>query len=86
MSTNATAATRVLAITIAGGALYMALCAIEDGSKVRSTNHLNVDRCPYYPSPVVCHIDLRTSATAESLIPRDSSELLGPQKQPEGWR
>jgi hypothetical protein len=53
MSTKAIAATRALAITIAGGALYMALCAIEDGLKGPSTNHLTyIDRSPYYLSSV----------------------------------
>jgi hypothetical protein len=43
-----------LAFTVLGGAL-----ALAQGSKPQATNSTNVhamnlDRCPYYPSPVFC--------------------------------
>jgi hypothetical protein len=49
-----------LAVTITGGMFEVASGAVADGSKLRSTSASNVhemrmDRCPYYPSPVVCH-------------------------------
>jgi hypothetical protein len=64
-----------LAITIAVGALYLAVRAIEVGLKAPSANHLtNIDRCPYYPPPVVCRNDSRAHTTIESLTSRDSNE------------
>ena len=48
-----------LAVTITGGLLALTASAVADGSKLQSANSSNVyamkmDRCPYYPSPVVC--------------------------------
>jgi hypothetical protein len=53
MTTNAIAMT--LAFTVLGGTL-----APAQSSKSQTTNSANVhaknlDRCPYYPSPVFCH-------------------------------
>ena len=55
MNTKMIGITLALAVTITGGML-----AVEDGSTLQSPNNSNVyemrmDRCPYYPSPVVCH-------------------------------
>jgi hypothetical protein len=55
MNTKMIGITLALAVTITGGML-----AVEDGSTLQSPNSSNVyemrmDRCPYYPSPVVCH-------------------------------
>jgi hypothetical protein len=56
--------TRVIAITLVfivlGGTL-----ALAQGSKPQATNSANVhaknlDRCPYYPSPVFCRSDSRS--------------------------
>jgi hypothetical protein len=42
-----------------GFAIMAGMLALADGSKSQSANSANVyqmkmDRCPYYPSPVVC--------------------------------
>ena len=52
--------TLALAVTIASGMFGVAAGAVADGSKLQSPNSSNVyemrmDRCPYYPSPVICH-------------------------------
>jgi hypothetical protein len=57
MKTNVLGIT--LAVTITGGLLALTANAVADGSKLQSANSSNVyamrmDRCPYYPSPVVC--------------------------------
>jgi hypothetical protein len=50
----------ILAFTVLGGTL-----ALAQGSKPLATNIANVhaknlDRCPYYPSPVFCRSDSRS--------------------------
>jgi hypothetical protein len=60
MNTKIIGITRALAATITGGVLAVAAGAVAEGSKLQSPNSSNVyvtrmDRCPYYPSPVVCH-------------------------------
>jgi hypothetical protein len=63
--------TKVLGITLAftmmGGVL-----ALADGSKLKSWNSANIfamkmDRCPYYPSPVVCRGGSRARTTSDRL-------------------
>jgi hypothetical protein len=54
-----------LAVTIVSGGL-----AVAEGSKAHSKNGTNVhamrmDRCPYYPSPVVCR-DFSRAHTASN--------------------
>jgi hypothetical protein len=56
MNTKMTGTIVALAVTITGAALATA----AERSKPQSSNSPNVyemrlDRCPYYPSPVVCH-------------------------------
>jgi hypothetical protein len=59
-----------IALTFAmmGGVL-----ALADGSKLQSANSANVfamkDRCPYYPSPVVCRGGSRARTTSDRLTP-----------------
>jgi hypothetical protein len=55
--------------TIMGGVL-----ALADGSKPQSANSANghakkMDRCPYYPSPVLCRSGLRARTTSGGLTP-----------------
>jgi hypothetical protein len=58
MNTKIIGITLALAVTITGGALAVAAGVVAEGSKLQSSNSSNVyemrDRCPYYPSPVVC--------------------------------
>jgi hypothetical protein len=60
MNTKIIGITLAFAATITGGVLAVAAGAVAEGSKLQSPNRSNVhemrmDRCPYYPSPVVCH-------------------------------
>jgi hypothetical protein len=53
--------TKHIAITLAFAVLGATLARAQ-GSKPQATNSANVhmtnlDRCPYYPSPVFCHRD-----------------------------
>ena len=55
----------ILAFTVLGGTL-----ALAQGSKPQTTNSANVhaknlDRCPYYPSPVFCHSVSRSAEQDE---------------------
>jgi hypothetical protein len=58
MNTKIIGITLALAVTITGGALAMTAGAMAEGAKLQLSNSSNVyemrDRCPYYPSPVVC--------------------------------
>jgi hypothetical protein len=50
----------ILAFTVLGGTL-----ALAQGSKPQATNGAaayakNLDRCPYYPSPIFCRSDSRS--------------------------
>jgi hypothetical protein len=65
---NAKVIAAALAVTITSGMLSMAAGAVTEGSKVQLANQL--DRCPYYPSPVLCHNDLRAHVTTQSLTRR----------------
>jgi hypothetical protein len=61
-----------LAVTITGGLLALTASAVADGSKLQSANSSNVyvmkmDRCPYYPSPVVCRDGSRARMTSGGL-------------------
>jgi hypothetical protein len=59
MNTKTIGISLALAVTITGGALAVTAGAVAERSKLQSPNNSNVhevrlDRCPYYPSPVVC--------------------------------
>jgi hypothetical protein len=61
--------TKVIAVTLAFTVLGGAL-ALAQGSKPQATNSANVhaknlDRCPYYPSPVFCRSDSRSREQEE---------------------
>jgi hypothetical protein len=65
MSTKILGATLALAVTLTGAAFAVTAGAGAERSKPQSQNsskvhELRLDRCPYYPSPVVC----RTASTA----------------------
>jgi hypothetical protein len=56
----------ILAFAVLGGTL-----ALAQGSKPQATSSANVhaknlDRCPYYPSPVFCRSELRSYEQDES--------------------
>jgi hypothetical protein len=70
MKTNVLGITFALAVT--GGLLALTASAVADGSKLQSANRSNVyamkmDRCPYYPSPVVCRDGSRAHTTSGGL-------------------
>ena len=70
MKTNVLGIT--LAVTITGGLLALTASAVADGSKLQSANSSNVyamkmDRCPYYPSPVLCRDGSRAHMTSGGL-------------------
>jgi hypothetical protein len=72
MKANVLGITLALAVTITGGLLALTASAVADGSKLQSANSSNVyamkmDRCPYYPSPVVCRDRSRAHATSAGL-------------------
>jgi hypothetical protein len=58
MNTKIIGIALALAVTITGGALAVTAGVVAEGSKLRSSHSSNAhemrDRCPYFPSPVVC--------------------------------
>jgi hypothetical protein len=77
MKTNVLGITLALAVTITGG-LFAALAAsaVADGSKqsANSSNYaMKLDRCPYYPSPVVCRDGARAHTTSGGLTPAQAA-------------
>jgi hypothetical protein len=67
-----------LAFTVIGGVVIMA-----DGPEVQTANganaySMNLDRCPYYPSPVVCRSDSTGRNTIGRLAP--SQAAVGSEK------
>jgi hypothetical protein len=60
MNTKVIGTIVALAVTITGAAFATTAGTAAERSKPQSSNGSNVyemrlDRCPYYPSPVVCH-------------------------------
>ena len=64
-----------------GFTIMTGMVALADGSKSQSANsanvhHLKMDRCPYYPSPVVCRDGSRAHTISGRLTPpRDAFAL-----------
>jgi hypothetical protein len=58
MNTKIIGIALALAVTITGGALAVTAGVVAEGSKLQSSHSSNAhemrDRCPYFPSPVVC--------------------------------
>jgi hypothetical protein len=78
MKANVLGITLALAVTITGGLLALTASAVADGSKLQSANSSNVyamkmDRCPYYPSPVVCRDGSRAHTTSGGLTSAQSA-------------
>jgi hypothetical protein len=45
----------ILAFTVLGGTLALAQSSKEQTTNSANVHAKNLDRCPYYPSPVFCH-------------------------------
>lgn len=56
--------TKVIAITLAftvlGGTLALAQASKSQATNSANGHAMNLDRCPYYPSPVFCRSDSRS--------------------------
>jgi hypothetical protein len=58
MTTKAIAIT--LAFTVLGGTLALAQGVKPQATNSANVHGMNLDRCPYYPSPVFCRNDSRS--------------------------
>jgi hypothetical protein len=58
MTTKAIAIT--VAFTVLGGTLALAQGAKPQATNSANVHGMNLDRCPYYPSPVFCRSDSRS--------------------------
>jgi hypothetical protein len=65
MKTNVLGLTLALAVTITGGVFATAGAATASKQRSTSVSHaytMRKDACPYYPSPVACHVNLFEAA------------------------
>jgi hypothetical protein len=59
MKFNVFGLTLALAVTITGGVFATAVAATTSKDQSANTSHayaMRMDACPYYPSPIACHV------------------------------
>jgi hypothetical protein len=81
MKTNVLGIT--LAVTLTGGLLALTASTVTDDSKLQSANSSNVyamrmDRCPYYPSPIVCreHMTSGGLTSAQAAVDQEGGKIM----------